>query len=90
LCTPNAEGTFIQSLEEFGLINITVIEEQRYLPASQLSELEKMIRLHYEIHVNIEGIDVIQHLLKKLEAAREEICRLRTKIKFYNAAGCQT
>ena len=79
----NVEVTFIQSLEEYGLIELTILEEQKFLPASQISELEKMIRLHYDLDVNLEGIDVIHHLLKKLEDAQEEIYRLKSKMKFH-------
>ena len=79
----NVEVTFIQSLETYGLIELTTIEEHSFLPSSQLTEFEKMIRLHYDLDINLEGIDVIHHLLKKLEAAQEEICRLKTKLKFY-------
>jgi hypothetical protein len=78
-----AEVRFVQLLEEYGLIQLTLIEEQSFVPATQLTELEKMIRLHYDLDVNIEGIDVIQHLLKKLEDAQEEICKLKSKIKFH-------
>jgi hypothetical protein len=79
----NIEATFIQSLEAYGLIELTTIEEHSFLPSSQLTELEKMTRLHYDLDINLEGIDVIHHLLNKLEDAQEEICRLKTKFKFY-------
>ena len=45
-----------------------------------------MIHLHYELDVNIEGIDVIHHLLKKLEEAQDEIGRLKSKLRFYGEA----
>jgi hypothetical protein len=83
----NVEIAFIESLEEYGLIQFTVIEQQRFLPASQLSELEKMIRMHDDLQVNVAGIDVIQHLLRKLEAAHSDICRLKRAIRFHGEPG---
>ncbi|HZH64161.1 MAG TPA: chaperone modulator CbpM [Flavisolibacter sp.] len=79
----NVEIKFIQSLEAYGLIELTTVEEHSFLHSSQLTIFEKMIRLHYDLDINLEGIDVIHHLLERLENAQEEICRLRTKLKFY-------
>lgn len=74
---------FIQSLYDHGLIELTTVEDQILIPFSQLGEVEKMIRLHHELDVNIEGIDVIRHLLIRLEEAQDEISKLQNKLKFY-------
>ncbi len=79
----NVELKFIHSLQEHGLIKLTNVEEKSFIPFSQLLELEKMIRLHYDLDVNVEGIDVIHHLVKKLEDAQNEIGRLKIRLKFY-------
>lgn len=84
ICTQyNVELSFMYQLEEHGLIEPTAIEETLYIPVSQLQELEKIIHLHYDLEINIEGIDVIRHLLRKLEAAQSEIENLKSKVKFY-------
>lgn len=62
---------------------MTSTEEKSFIPFSQLLELEKMIRLHYDLDVNVEGIDVIHHLVKKLEDAQNEIGRLKNRLKLY-------
>lgn len=74
---------FIQLLQDYGLVELTMVEEQIFISSFQLAELEKMIRLHHDLNVNIEGIDVIRHLLKRLEEAQDEIGRLKCKLKFY-------
>ena len=79
----NVELSFIHSLQEYGLIEVTTVEEQIFIPSSQLSGLEKMIHLHHDLDVNVEGIDVIQHLLQRLENAQEEIYRLKARLRFY-------
>ena len=78
----NIEIGFIYSLQEYGLVEITD-DEEALIAADQLSELEKFICLHYELNINLEGIDVIQHLLKKLEATQQEMTSLRNQLKFY-------
>jgi hypothetical protein len=77
------EVNFIYSLQEYGLIEVTTVEEKTFIAAEQLSELEKMIRLHSDLNVNIDGIDVIYHLLKRMEAAQEKINELNNKLRFY-------
>ena len=37
----HVDPSFITELEEDGLIEVRVIDEERYLPASQLAELER-------------------------------------------------
>ena len=79
----NVEITFIDSLHDFGLIEITTVEETRYVFKGQMSELEKMIRLHYELDINLEGIEAISHLLQRVNSLQEELVVMRNKLKVY-------
>jgi hypothetical protein len=83
-CTHHqVELKFIYSLQEFGLVEIITTEGNDYVAADRLNELEKMIRLHYDLNVNMEGIDVILHLLKQLEEVQSETNELRNQLRFY-------
>lgn len=77
------EVSFIQSLEEHGLIEITLIDEILYVPAHELPRLEKITRLYQELHINPEGIDAIDYLLQKIEAMQHEITELRNRLTFF-------
>jgi hypothetical protein len=77
----NIEISFIHSLQEYGLLDITTIEESVFIPADRLSELEKMIRLHYELNINMEGIDVINHLQQQIEMMHKEMNAMRNRLK---------
>jgi hypothetical protein len=77
------ELNFIYSLREFGLIEVISNEGDDYISAEKLNELEKIIRLHYDLDVNMEGIDVIMHLLNQLERMQHETNELRNQLKFY-------
>lgn len=81
----NIEMSFIYSLQEFGLLEMVSKEENLFIPAEQLSELEKLIRMYYELNINMEGIDAICHLLKRLEAAQQEVNHLRSLLKFHQS-----
>jgi hypothetical protein len=85
-CTHHSvEYSFIVSLNEYGLIEITTIEQTQYIFREQISELEKMIRLHYELDINLEGIDAIYHLLKRQNNMREELIALKNRLKLYES-----
>ena len=61
----HVDPSFITELEEDGLIEVRVIDEERYLPASQLAELERYTHLYYDLSINIAGIDAIHHMLER-------------------------
>ncbi len=77
------EISFIYSLNECGLIQVIAIDQEEYVDQQIVSEIEKMIRMHYELNINIEGIDTIFNLLKKIEQQQEEINYLTTRLKLY-------
>lgn len=78
------ELSFIHSLGEYGLIEIIQEEEEEFVPETQLPELEKFFRLHYELDINLEGIDAIAHLLQKVNGMQEEITSLQNRLRRYN------
>ncbi|WP_455672164.1 chaperone modulator CbpM [Phocaeicola sp.] len=77
------DPAFIVELEEDGLISIQVIDEERYIPVSQLAELERYTHLYYDLSINIAGIDAIQHMLKRIENLQREVRSLRNELGFY-------
>jgi len=78
----NVEFSFINALKESGLINLVVVEESSYLSTEDLKGIEKLIRLHYELGINLEGIDVISNLLNQLEDLQQELTAAKNKLKF--------
>lgn len=79
----NIELSFIILLHENGLIEITTVEETKFIPEECLAELEKMIRFHYELDINLEGIEAITHLLHRVEILQEELRGLKNRLQFY-------
>lgn len=77
------EFSFINSLHEFGLIRIVSVEEVQYIPLEQVQEVEKMIRLHYDLDINLEGIEAISHLLQRLGTLQKELSGLKNRLDFY-------
>jgi hypothetical protein len=76
----NIEYSFISSLQNSGLINVTSVKRSTFIHIDDIRKLEKFVRLHYELDINLEGIETINHLLEKIEDMQQEIVRLKNKI----------
>jgi hypothetical protein len=79
----NIEISFVSSLQQNGLIEITTIEETNFIDVSQLQQLEKIVRFYNELDINIEGIETITHLLDRVNVLQNEIIALRNRLRLY-------
>lgn len=79
----NIEVSFIHSLEETGLIEITTIEDTGFIPLGQLQQLERIVRLYHQLGINIEGIDTINHLLLRINALQDEVTGLKNRLRLF-------
>lgn len=77
------EPDFVLMLGEGGLIDVEIIGNTGYFPASQLGELERYTHLYYDLSINIEGIDAIRHLLRRIEDLQEHVRKLENELHFY-------
>ncbi|MDB5250619.1 MAG: MerR family transcriptional regulator [Segetibacter sp.] len=77
------ELSFISSLQQFGLIEVTSVEEAAYVPQRELQKLEQIARLHYDLDINLEGIDAISHLLDRIKSMQSEITFLKNRLSMY-------
>jgi len=77
----NIDIKFITALQNFGLVELIVIEEKVYISPERLREIEKMVNLHYELEVNLEGIDIITNLLRRIENLQGELVAAKNKLR---------
>ena len=83
-CTHHqVEFSFINELSHSGLVQVTNIEEKNFLPATELQKLEQLVRMHYELEINLEGLEAISHLLDRLRLLQTEMTSLRNQLKRY-------
>jgi chaperone modulatory protein CbpM len=81
ICTYHkVEYTFISSLNEAGLVEIRMVDHSAFVPENQLQKLEKMIRMHHELEINVAGIEAITYLLERIEALQEDMRLLRNRL----------
>lgn len=77
------ENTFIKELSNYGLVEIVIEKDDEYLQPEQLPVIEKMIRMHYDLNINLEGIDAIYHLLNKIEVLQQHLTSTQNKLRLY-------
>lgn len=77
------ELSFFDALNNSKLIKIETFEQHKFIHKDEIGNLEKMIRLHKELNVNIEGIDVVFNLLKKEMKLRKELNALKNRLRLY-------
>ena len=79
----NIDMSFIISLKDSGLINISTVGEKIFVSESELSKVEKLVRLYYEMDINLEGIETITYLLQQLNKMQEQVVQLNNKLRMY-------
>lgn len=77
------ETSFFKKLHEEGLIELITVEQSTCVHQDSLTTFEKIMRIHNDLHVNIEGIDVVMNLLEKVEDLNHELQQLKNRLKLY-------
>jgi hypothetical protein len=79
------EESFIESLHDIGLIHVINEDDGRFIEYDDLSDLEQFIRWHYEMDINVEGIDALHSMLQRVRSLQAEIAQLRHELQFYKS-----
>ena len=79
----NIPVTFIDSLNEYELIEVIILENAQYISVTQIKDIEKMMRLHFDLEINLEGVHAISSLLRQVDALQNEVKKLNNKLSFY-------
>ena len=77
------EISFFNELKDIGLIEVKTIRKKMHINLDSILEIEKIVRLHHELSVNMEGIDVIFNLLQKLHQKEIELNTLKNRLRIY-------
>lgn len=76
---------FINSLHEFGLIKIITLEQTAFITSEELPKLEQILLFNKELEINLEGVEVIMHLLDRVHKIQYEVNTLRNRLGFYES-----
>jgi chaperone modulatory protein CbpM len=80
----NVEYNIIQSLQEAGLVEVTIIDKTTFITQAELKKLETLINL-YQLDINVAGIEAINHLLDRVQKMQEDMRNLKNKLRLYES-----
>lgn len=75
------EISFIHDLEESGLIQISRIEKTSFIPYDEMPRIEKFMRMHYDLNINMEGLETVEYLLQKIEMLQQKLNHVKAEVK---------
>jgi len=75
--------SFFEELQSFDLIPIHTETPEPMIEETALPQVEKIMRLHFDLNINMEGIDVIINLLNQIESLQDEIHLLKKRLALY-------
>ncbi len=67
------EPVFIDQLIEVGLLETEDMQGQKVVPENQISRLDRMVRIHHDLEVNPQGIDVVFNLLSRIDELEQSL-----------------
>lgn len=77
------DDDFVKNLQEYGLVAFEERENDIFIEESDISQIEKMFRLHRDLGINYEGLDVINQMLQRLDTMHSEMEQLKKKLYIY-------
>lgn len=84
LCTHyKVEMSFFTNLNDYGLIEITSVEEIQCIHRDKTGDIEKIIRMYDDLNINLEGIDTILNLLGKIEELKNQLIETQNRLRIY-------
>ncbi|MET3537063.1 chaperone modulator CbpM [Chryseobacterium limigenitum] len=76
----NIEITFFDELVDSGLLSIQTENEIRYLMYEDLPVFERFTNWHYDLEINLPGLEVIHDMLHKMEDLKRKNRELMNKL----------
>jgi len=76
----NIEVTFFDELVASGLLNIHTENEIRYLMYEDLPSFERFTNWHYDLEINLPGLEVIHEMLRRMEDLKQKNRELMSKL----------
>jgi hypothetical protein len=77
------ENSFFEQVEYYELLEFQIVSEEKYLKKKQLKNLDKIVHLHQDLEINMEGIDVIFNLMNKIKNLENELNETRSELGLY-------
>ncbi|GEN72179.1 MULTISPECIES: chaperone modulator CbpM [Chryseobacterium] len=76
----NIEITFFDELVDEGLLHVETENDVRYLLYEDLPVFERFTNWHYDLEINLPGLEVIHDMLRKMEDLKRKNRDLLNKL----------
>ena len=84
LCTHyEVEMVLFHHLQELGIIELKTIDDSHFIHEDKIGVVEKVIRIHRDLNVNLEGVDTVLNLLEKINALQTELNTVKNRLRLY-------
>ncbi|MCC7028942.1 MAG: hypothetical protein IT257_01465 [Chitinophagaceae bacterium] len=77
------ERTLFEHMTAYGLIDISLYDNEPAIALEHIADVEKIIRLYHDLEVNMEGIDVVLNLLKKISELQLKLSNAQNRLQLY-------
>lgn len=77
------DPVFVEALNERGLIQVVVQEQRSFIAPDQVARLEQLARMHYDLDINLEGLEAISHLLERVDRMRRRLHDVQQRLRLY-------
>lgn len=74
---------FIQNLQEYELVEFEKRDNDLFMDENDISEIERMFRLHHDLGINYEGLDAINQMLVRIQQLQKEMDMLKRRLRIY-------
>ncbi len=75
--------SFFDDLYEYEIIKFKIIDNTKHIKQKDINTIEKLMRLHFDLKINMEGLDAIIHLTNQINELQNQINDLQNKLDFY-------
>lgn len=76
--------SFVDALVESELLHPQTEKSIRYIVHDELSDFERFINWHYDLEVNLQGIEIIHEMLKKVQVLQTENHHLSQRLQLFS------
>lgn len=77
------QESFVYQIADLGLVEFYTIEEEPHLHYDHLQELERILRLHRDLQINLEGVQAVLQLLENNRQLQERVTDLENRLRRY-------
>ena len=79
----NTPISFFDELFNYEIISFEVVDDAKHIYLEDINTVEKLMRLHYDLNINMEGLDVALNLINQINDLQEQINDLKRQLDFY-------